>query len=75
MITLGELIKEHGYTQKFVHKKLREKNVNVNISHLNRWCKAHYAPRHDYVYVVLAEVLDVEEQLIRNCFKELKSNK
>lgn len=72
MDTLGELIKENGYTQRFIHRKLKEKNVNVNISHFNRWCKAYFAPRHDYVYVAIAEILGVSDETVRKCFKNLK---
>jgi len=67
-MTLGEKIKKMGYTQVHVHKLLGEKRINVNLTHFNRWCKNVYAPKSDYVYVHLAEILQISEAEVRNLF-------
>tara|TARA_R110000751_G_scaffold238307_3_gene339158 strand:- start:811 stop:1020 length:210 start_codon:yes stop_codon:yes gene_type:complete len=69
-MTLGELIKEKGYTQKHVHKKLDEKGINMEYTHFNRWCKDVYKPRNRITYRFLSEIIGESEELIRNCFKD-----
>lgn len=68
--TLGELIKEKGYTQKHVHKKLVEEGVDMEYTHFNRWCKDVFKPRHRIAYKFLADILGEDENTIINCFKK-----
>lgn len=69
-MTLGELIKEKGYTQKHVHKNLVEKGIDMEYTHFNRWCKDVFKPRHKIAYRFLADILGETEEVIIKCFKK-----
>lgn len=69
-MTLGELIRSKGYMKMYIHEKLVEKGVDIDLPHFSRWCNNHFKPRTKSVYTKIAEILDEPEEVIKNCFNK-----
>lgn len=67
-MTLGDLIKKCGYTQKYVRAQLAANGVSRSKTHFNQWCNNHFAPKDEVVYEKLAIILEVNVNEIKKCF-------
>ena len=70
--TLLSLLKEEGRTQVWLIQKLKEKGIERDKSTFSLYCSGHKAPRDKYLLDAIAEILDVDNEKIYECFKTFK---
>jgi len=66
---LGDFIKSKGILMYYVRDKLNEGGVNCNAATFSRWCKGKRKPQNPSAVRIIAEVLEEEEETIKNYLK------
>jgi len=67
-MTLKDLIVSRGLKMKYVGAKLNERGVSISQPHFSLWCRRITTPKHKAIYKILAEILEVKEEVITKCF-------
>lgn len=65
---LKELLKEEGRTQTWLIKKLEEYGIKRDKAQVSQYCRGRFKPRDEYVIRAIAEILDVDFNVVNNCF-------
>lgn len=69
-MNLKEFLRKKGRSQKWLLEQLSNKGINVSYQHLNRWSKGMFSPRHEYVYIAIADCLEVSVDEIKSLFNK-----
>jgi len=67
---LKELLKEEGRTQTWLIKKLEEYGIKRDKAQVSQYCRNIFRPRDEYVIRAIAEIINVDFQIVNNCFSK-----
>jgi len=69
---LKDVLEEQGRTQSWLLNQLKEKGFSRDRAIFSLYCNGHRKPRDRYVLDLIAELLEVENEIIYECFKDVK---
>ena len=74
-MTLAQLIKQEGRTQKWVLAQLEQRGIKRDKSYFNEWCNDKHTPRDEYILFAIADILGKSELEIKSCFARYRQQK
>lgn len=67
-VYLKQVLKDDGRSQLWLRDKLAEYGIVRDPAQISLWCRGKYIPRDDYIIRVIADILEKDYELIRECF-------
>lgn len=56
-MTLGELLKKKGRSQKWFREQLQEQGIKRDPATISLWCSGKQKPRDEYLYKAIAKII------------------